>query len=140
MIGIIISGHGSFASGIISSLELIAGKQENVVAVDFTINDSFETLYEKLKIQLKELDDCEEVLFLTDIAGGTPFRVCANLSYELNNSTVVGGTNLGMLLEISLCGEDVELEQLKNMAIESGRKAVKALEITARKQTSSNGI
>lgn len=140
MIGIIISGHGSFASGIMSSLELIAGKQENVVAVDFTINDSFETLYEKLKIQLKELDGCEEVLFLTDIAGGTPFRVCANLSYELNNSTVVGGTNLGMLLEVSLCGADVELEELKNMAIESGKKAVKALEITARKQTSCNGI
>ena len=32
MIGILVTGHGNFATGITSSLELIAGKQENYQA------------------------------------------------------------------------------------------------------------
>lgn len=36
MIAIIVMGHGHFASGIVSALELIAGKQEKVTAIDFT--------------------------------------------------------------------------------------------------------
>ena len=48
MIGIIVTGHGNFASGLTSSLELIAGKQENYIAVDFLKEDGIEQLTEKL--------------------------------------------------------------------------------------------
>ena len=35
MVGIIVSGHGNFASGLLSTLKLIAGEQENVIGIDF---------------------------------------------------------------------------------------------------------
>ena len=35
MIGLIVTGHGNFGSGITSSIELIAGPQEDYIAVDF---------------------------------------------------------------------------------------------------------
>ncbi len=37
---IIITGHGNFASGIYSSLELISSPKENVLVVDFLKEDS----------------------------------------------------------------------------------------------------
>ena len=40
MLGFIVSGHGRFASGITVALELIMGKQENYVAVDFPEGDT----------------------------------------------------------------------------------------------------
>ncbi|WML33840.1 PTS galactosamine/N-acetylgalactosamine transporter subunit IIA [Clostridium sp. OS1-26] len=140
MIGIVVSGHGNFASGIMSSLELIAGKQENVIGVDFTIKDNIESLQSKLENAAKELSGCEGILFLTDIAGGSPFRTCALLCQELKNSRVVAGTNVGMILEISLSREGISIEELKNMALQSGISAVKAFEPREKKQVNNNGI
>lgn len=140
MIGIVVSGHGNFASGILSSLELIAGKQENVAGVDFTLNDNIESLQSRLENAAKELSACEGILFLTDIAGGSPFRICALLCQELKNSRVVSGTNVGMILEISLSREGIGIEELKNMALQSGISAVKAFEPRKKKQVNNNGI
>lgn len=140
MIGIIVSGHGNFASGIMSSLELIAGKQEKVIGIDFTIEDNTESLESKLRTAANELIDCEGILFLTDIVGGTPFKTCALLTQNIENSKVIAGTNLGMLLEVSLSRESATVEELKNMSLESGKNAIKAYETKAKKQVSSNGI
>ena len=56
MIGLIISGHGNFASGLRSSLKLIAGEPCNVEYVDFEETDSIEDLRKKYYISLKNLD------------------------------------------------------------------------------------
>ena len=53
---IIITGHGNFASGIYSSLELISGPKENVLVVDFLKEDSDDLLRENIK-QLINDDD-----------------------------------------------------------------------------------
>ena len=39
MIGIIVAGHGNFASGITSMLELVVGKPENYEYIDFLQGD-----------------------------------------------------------------------------------------------------
>ena len=48
MTGIIVTGHGSFASGITSGLKLLAGQPQNYEAVDFLPEDSVESMAEKL--------------------------------------------------------------------------------------------
>ena len=40
MIGILVTGHGRFATGITSALELVLGKQECFEAVDFPDGDT----------------------------------------------------------------------------------------------------
>lgn len=49
MIGLIVTGHGNFATGITSSFRLIAGESPDYEAVDFLPEDSIEMLTEKLK-------------------------------------------------------------------------------------------
>lgn len=129
MVGIIVVGHGSFGTGIVSSLELIAGKQDKLVAVNFTEEDNVETLEEKLVKSINTLG--KEVLVLSDLAGGSPFKVAATLSTKLEDTTigVISGANLGMLLEVSLCREGMNVEELLSFAENSGQTAIKKFEI-----------
>ena len=50
MIGLIVTGHGHFATGLTSSIDLIAGPQDNYVAVDFDGEGT-----EKLENDLKSI-------------------------------------------------------------------------------------
>ena len=53
MVGIIITGHCNFATGIASAVKLVAGQQKNLEAVDFL--DTYST--EELKTKLTEALD-----------------------------------------------------------------------------------
>ena len=81
MIGIILTGHGNFASGLISSVDLIAGKQENVIGIDFTQNDNTKTLEEKMTIAINNFEN--DIIILCDLAGGSPFKTAVTLGNGL---------------------------------------------------------
>lgn len=98
MIGIILTGHGHFASGLLSSIEVIAGKQDCIEAIDFHANSSNTELASELEAAIARLN-CSDILFCTDIAGGTPFNQSVILSTRMPNSKVISGTNVPVLLE-----------------------------------------
>lgn len=100
MIGIIVTGHGTFADGLTSGIKLLMGEQEAYQAVNFSPEDSIEILTGNLTKALDALKDCEGVLMLTDLAGGSPFNVSVRLKLEYEMPIeVVGGTNLPILLD-----------------------------------------
>ncbi|WP_394404691.1 hypothetical protein [Streptococcus sp. 20-1249] len=98
MVKVIVVAHGNFSTGILSSLELIAGKQEDVVGIDFVSGMSSNQVKAAV---CTELVDAQDVLILTDLLGGTPFNVSSTLSVEYadKNIRVLSGLNLAMLLE-----------------------------------------
>ncbi|HEL1116971.1 TPA: PTS sugar transporter subunit IIA [Streptococcus equi subsp. zooepidemicus] len=111
MISIIVIGHGYFASGIVSSLELIAGKQEGITAIDFTAEMTADDVHERLSAVLQPK---AQALVLCDLLGGTPFKVAATLMEELSDTTldVLSGLNLAMLMEaVFTRQEQLDLEQ-----------------------------
>ena len=55
MLGLIVTGHGNFATGLQSSLRLIAGEKENMCFVDFEEKDSVEDLAGKLSVAIDSL-------------------------------------------------------------------------------------
>lgn len=108
---IIISGHGNYATGIKSSVELLAGTFKEVYYVDFKSEDSDVYLRARIKDILdKNLE--KEVLFIGDILGGTPFKVGAELSYERASMEVVVGCNLTSIIDTILSFENIGLEEL----------------------------
>lgn len=127
MIGIVLTGHGNFASGLNSALELIAGKQENFQVVEFKENDSTDDLEINLKKAVEKLKKCNGIAFLTDLAGGSPFKnsVMLSLSMKDIDSFVISGTNLGMLLEVALNRDSYDLIGLKQLSIDSGKNSIK---------------
>ena len=60
MIGIIVTGHGRFAQGLKSAIEVIAGEQRKFIAVNF--EKEVKELEQDLTKALNELQDCEGVL------------------------------------------------------------------------------
>lgn len=131
MIGIIISGHGNFATGIQSSLYLIAGNIANIEYIDFVQSDSTDTLKQKYISALKNLNNCDNILALTDLAGGSPFKTLVELKTEINTPLdVVGGTNLPMILEVSMAKDFInDLSGLTKTALDVGKKGIVKFEL-----------
>jgi len=102
MIGIIVTGHGSFASGLKSSVELIAGVQSNVSYVDFTAGMNTDDIKQALNESVESMGSLDQIMILSDIKGGSPFKAGLEIAMSKENITLFGGTNLPLLLECSL--------------------------------------
>ena len=107
MVGLLITGHGHFATGLSSGLKLITGNTENIVCVDFEEEHSTETLTENLNTAFEALKGCDGVLVLTDLAGGSPFKCAVECKFIWTNQAieVIAGLNLPMLIEGSMTME-----------------------------------
>ena len=71
MIGLIVTGHANFGSGMTSSVNLIAGEQEAYRYVDFLPTYGTEELTEEIAKAMDELKDCEGIIIFTDLMGGS---------------------------------------------------------------------
>lgn len=100
MIGLLITGHGHFATGLSSSLQLVTGISDHIAYVDFEADHSTETLTENLSKGLDTLKDCDGVLVLSDLAGGSPFKAAVECKYARPDQKieVVAGSSLPMLI------------------------------------------
>ena len=144
MVGLLITGHGHFATGLGSSLKLITGNTENIVYVDFEEDHSTELLSENLNKALEELKDCDGVLILTDLAGGSPFQCAVECKMARPSEAieVVAGSNLPMLVEGSMTmGTFDSPLVLAEALIPTGRDYILRFELAAhREEEEEDGI
>ena len=124
MIGLVVTGHGHFASGLTSSIDLIAGPQKDYVAVDFDGNGTAQ-LETDLKAAYEQLAGCEGIIVFSDLAGGSPFKTAAIVGASNPKIKVLAGTNLPMLCEIALARTVIEdLDTLVASALNVGKAGV----------------
>lgn len=99
MVGIILASHGEFAEGILQSGEMIVGEQENVKAVTLLPSEGPDDIRKKMEEAIASFDT-DEVLFLVDLWGGTPFNQANTLFEDKKDKwAIVAGLNLPMLIE-----------------------------------------
>ncbi len=136
MIGIILTGHGNFATGMMSSVKLIAGTPEHFKAVDFPEGDSTENLAKNLNDAIDSMKDCEGVIVFSDLVGGSPFKTAVEIKMSRpENIEVMSGSNLGMILEIATARTFIEeMDSLCNMAITTGKDQVMRYAFAERQQ------
>ena len=125
MIGLLVTGHVNLGSGMTSSVNLIAGEQDDYQYVDFLPTYSTEDLTGEISKALDMLKDCEGVIIFTDLMGGTPFNVSAQLGHGKENIRIVAGTNLPMLVEIVMSRKFMnDLDGLVDSVLETGKEQV----------------
>ena len=125
MIGLIVTGHANFGSGMTSSVNLIAGEQEAYRYVDFLPTYGTEELTEEIAKAMDELKDCEGIIIFTDLMGGSPFNVAASLGHGKENVRIDAGTNLPMLVEIVMSRKFMDdLDGLVESVLETGKEQV----------------
>ena len=114
---LVITGHGHYASGVKSALELIIGPKDNVLAFDFLKEES----EEQFSLKFKDLDKNNNYLFACDLMGGTPYKVVSRL--DLNKEVLIG-TNLGGMLDTVLKIGKLSLSELADNLKEASLKSV----------------
>lgn len=122
MIGIIVTGHGHFSTGILSAVALLAGQPDETVGIDFEEGKS----PEDLKISMQEAIEsmvADEILILTDLLGGTPFKIGATLKAERPDRKikVIAGVNMALLIEAVFSRSSYHLEELATIIVQSGK-------------------
>lgn len=127
MLGIILSGHGGFASGMEQAMKQILGEQQQFIAIDFPESSSTARLTEQIEDALQKLDESEGLVFLTDLLGGTPFRVASTLAMQKAGREVITGVNLQLVLEMVLEREGLSSQEFRLQALECGHRGLTSL-------------
>ena len=98
---VIAVSHGSFSKGLVESVQMLVGQQEDLVAYGLYPEQTVQTLTEQLEEELKKTPEGEEVLFLTDLFHGSPFNAVVSLmrDYKFHHIT---GINLPIAITILL--------------------------------------
>ncbi|CUH94311.1 hypothetical protein P22_0377 [Propionispora sp. 2/2-37] len=126
MIGLIVCTHGKFSEELVRASEMMFGAQENLRYLTFEPGESAENLVEKYKASIASLTEKEEVLFLVDLFGGSPYNAASRIAVENQNMDVVSGVNLPMLLEIYGSRSCSGLAELVDIAVGAGSSAIKS--------------
>lgn len=125
MIGILVAGHGRFATGAASAVKLVLGEQESFEVVDFPDGDTKTELEQNMDGALKRLSGSEHILAFCDIMGGSPFNTLIDRAMRRGGITVYYGTNVGMLIDTALNRSfGAGLEELTANLVSKGREQV----------------
>ena len=127
MVALLVTGHGKFATGICSALDLIAGKNKHILAVDFEMEDSTDDLLMNLEVAFAKLKEVKSIVVFSDIVGGSPFKIASELKYKYMNKDIeiVTGTNLPMLIKaFTLMDVYNDALDMADMVVESGKNQV----------------
>jgi mannose/fructose/sorbose-specific phosphotransferase system IIA component len=122
---IVVVSHGSVATSLLQAVEMIAGPQQGIYAVEIAPGESPEDFAAELDALLGSIAP-DPVLILVDLVGGTPYNVAARHVVG-DRFECVSGANLPMLLELVMSRGDFVLAELAATAESAGRAAIRNL-------------
>ncbi len=120
---VVIITHGHLAEGLLDSATMVCGRVDHAHAISFEPGVSPEDLEHTVEDLLSGLGEGEQVLFLTDLPGGTPAKVATTLAAH-GRAEAVTGVNLPMLIEVLLATKQQDARSLAELAVEKGREGV----------------
>lgn len=118
----IVITHGKFAEGIKNSLEMLIGKQENLIAVSCYIDEKF-NLEKTVKNIIEEYKD-KKIVFCTDIFGGSVNNYLSSLVNDVDKFLVTG-INLSLLIELVSDQEKDNCNELLELSVMEARNQLK---------------
>lgn len=125
MLNIVLLSHGHLASGMKNTIELIAGRQDNLFTYDAYVdgnNDNKAFLLDFLKIHLNE-----KVIVITDFLGGS----VNNDAIECKNNYdfyLITGMNVLLVLNLVLKYCNSELDSVIRESIQESQKMILSLD------------
>lgn len=126
--GILVVTHGEMATGLMDSLSLIMGEQEDYQTLGLKHGDDIVEFSEKIQVGICGLDQGEGVLVLVDLFSASPYNQAAMSFNKLKDHKyrLVSGVNLPMLIEAfnqRMIGAD--LETMYQAAMNAGKDGIK---------------
>jgi fructoselysine and glucoselysine-specific PTS system IIA component len=118
----LIATHGTFSSGIKSSLDIIIGQTDNVFVIDAYV-DGNKSIEEALNGVLKNVEPHDELIVFSDLLGGSITNQV--LRYALKeNVYVVSGINLPLLIDVLLADANTPVQEVIEHAISNAKDQI----------------
>ena len=99
MINLIVAIHGKMSEETVNLTKMVLGESELLDFVTFVPGEGPEDLIEKYNNIISKYDS-EGTLFLVDLFGGSPYNAACRVVAETENTDVITGVNVPMLLEV----------------------------------------
>lgn len=101
---VILVSHGEQSAGMLNSVQMLLGPQENIAAYSIYPEQPKEALTEKLRAEVEKYG-AENIIFMTELKFGTPFNAVVDLTrdYDVYHIT---GTNLATLMTVIMERDD----------------------------------
>lgn len=118
--GVVVVSHGGAAHAMVDAAERVLGKL-NIYPISVEIGEPKQVTEQKLAAACEAITE-EEILFLVDLEGSTPFNVCAKRCAE--RSTVLSGVNMAMLFKLATVDRSIGAQALAEELRVTGLKSI----------------
>lgn len=124
---ILLATHGHLASGLLSTLSIIAGDVTNIQAIDgYTDAEDIST---KIEAVIEDVTANDQLIVFTDLLGGSVNQLVTKLAMEMHvPAIIVSGFNIALVLTVLLANKPVTREQMQQYIIEA-RQGMKMVDM-----------
>ncbi|MEZ3516889.1 MAG: PTS sugar transporter subunit IIA [Lachnospiraceae bacterium] len=122
MVEIIILSHGELCKALISTAEMILGRQDDITAIGCGADENMNTFKERVQKAFCETNS-KNKLVLTDLFGGSPCNIALQLTMN-ENVTCITGMNLPMLLVALAERENSSVDELAEKCVNVGKDGI----------------
>ncbi|MEW5737217.1 MAG: PTS fructose transporter subunit IIA [Thermodesulfobacteriota bacterium] len=124
MVGIVIVTHRNLGAALLQAAQFVLhSPMEKAVALSVDLNDPVEKLRKDISRAIREVDDKQGVLLLTDMFGGTPSNLGVSFMAQ-GKVEVLSGVNLPMLVRAASLREEKDLASLALDLMDYGRQSI----------------
>ena len=116
----LIAGHGRFASGLKTALDIITGETDRVCAIDAYVEEN-KTIEDQIRTMAEQLHAGDDLIVFTDLLGGSiTNQVVRNV--DMNRVHVLSGTNFPLLIDLVLSDPDTPTSEAIESALSIARE------------------
>jgi PTS system mannose-specific IIA component len=123
MIGLVLVTHGRLAEELRHAMEHVVGPQPAVATVCIGPEDDMEGRRADIASRIRDVDQGDGVVLLTDIAGGTPSNLALSLC-DHSKVEAIAGINLPLLVKLAKIRGSEKLSDAVAHATTAGRKYI----------------
>ena len=113
---VIVVSHGDFAKEIVSTVKTFFGTDKMYFA-SVTQERGVEDLKDTVNTYLKEWGD-EQVVICSDLKGGSANQTAVREWLKRENTFIISGTNLAVLLQLN-CMNEITEESLRDIVVQA---------------------
>lgn len=127
MTTLLILSHADLSETLYKTVSLIMGRpKDNVHYITLPYGKNLEQYQSEIEKVIED-SGSKGTLILTDLMGGSPFMITARVYSRLKNEyplEMITGVNMPMVMEVISNLEGHSLEELKKIALESGKSGI----------------
>lgn len=118
----IFASHGTFARGLLDSVELILGKQQDIHTLCAYVDENRD-LTEQVETLLTSLPAQDEVIAITDIFAGSVNNEFIRYLHR-PHFHLIAGLNLPLVIDLLISADEQDSEKLIHEALSSSRESI----------------